>query len=424
MGNMKRREFLICGMAAAASPLLLSSAQAQQKTIKIGAVYPLTGNLASTGLDCRRGVELAVDIVNGKHDLNLPLAKSEGLPNLGGAKIEIVWADTKGEPRNGQSEAERLVTQEKVVGMIGAYQSAVTKTASQATERMKIPYVCSDSSSPTLTERDFKYFFRVSPHDGSFAKDQFSFLEDLKKQKKQEVKTVALLYENTEFGANVGKEELKNAQELGYKVVADLSYAANATDVTSEVGRLIKANPDVLMHASYITDAILFTKSFKEMGFNPKGFVTMAGYIEPGYLPAVKADGNYMIVRSTFALDLAKSKPLVGKVNELFKKKFGLDMSENAARSFTAPFIFADAINRAKTTESEAVVKALLDTNLSGDQVLYPWKGVKFDPKSRQNIYAIGTLVQIQEMDYHTVWPFESAAKELVWPFPAWKSRK
>jgi branched-chain amino acid transport system substrate-binding protein len=190
------------------------------------------------------------------------------------------------------------------------------------------------------------------------------------------------------------------------------------------VGRLIKANPDVLMHASYITDAILFTKSFKEMGFNPKGFVTMAGYIEPGYLPAVKADGNFMIVRSTFALDLAKSKPLVGKVNELFKKKFGIDMSENAARSFTAPFIFADAINRAKTTESEAVVKALLDTNLSGDQVLYPWKGVKFDPKSRQNIYAIGTLVQIQEMDYHTVWPFESAAKELVWPFPAWKSRK
>jgi branched-chain amino acid transport system substrate-binding protein len=99
-------------------------------------------------------------------------------------------------------------------------------------------------------------------------------------------------------------------------------------------------------------------------------------------------------------------------------------MSENAARSFTAPFIFADAINRAKTTESEAVVKALLDTNLPGDQVLYPWKGVKFDPKSHQNIYAIGTLVQIQEMDYHTVWPFESAAKEVVWPFPAWKSRK
>jgi branched-chain amino acid transport system substrate-binding protein len=397
---------------------------AQQKVIKIGAVYPLTGNIASTGLDCRRGVDLAVDIINGKYDLDLPLAKSEGLPNLGGAKLEIVYADTKGDPKNGMSEAERLIAQEKVVAMIGAYQSSVTKTASQATERLKIPYVCSDSSSPTLTERGYKYFFRVSPHDAIFAHDQLVFLKDLEKSKGKKVQTVALLYENTEFGSNAGKYLKKYAQEFGYKVVADVSYSANATDVTSEVGTLVKSKPDVLMHASYITDAILFTKTFKEMGFAPKGILTMAGYIEPGYLPAVKADGNYIIIRSTFALDLAKKKPLVAKVNQLFKKKYGIDMSENAARSFMAPFVLADAINRAKTTESEAVVKALLTTNITGKQVIYPWKGIKFDPASHQNIYAQGTLVQIQNQDYVTVWPFASAAKEVVWPFPAWKGRK
>ena len=126
MGKMKRREFLIAGASLAASPLLVSPLLAQQRTIKIGALYPLTGNLASTGLDCKRGVEMAVDIINGKYDLDVPLAKTEGLPNLGGAKIEVVWADTKGEPKNGQAEAERLVTQDKVVGAIGAYQSAVT----------------------------------------------------------------------------------------------------------------------------------------------------------------------------------------------------------------------------------------------------------------------------------------------------------
>jgi branched-chain amino acid transport system substrate-binding protein len=400
------------------------SVPAQQKVIKIGAVYPLTGNIASTGLDCRRGVDLAVDIINGKYDLDLPLAKSAGLPNLGGAKLEIVYADTKGDPKNGMSEAERLIAQEKVVAMIGAYQSSVTKTASQATERLKIPYVCSDSSSPTLTERAYKYFFRVSPHDAIFAHDQLVFLKDLEKKTGKKIQTVALLYENTEFGSNAGKYLKKYAQEFGYKVVADVSYSANATDVTSEVGTLVKSRPDVLMHASYITDAILFTKTFKEMGFAPKGILTMAGYIEPGYLPAVKADGNYIIIRSTFALDLAKKKPLVAKVNQLFKKKYGIDMSENAARSFMAPFVLADAINRAKTTESEAVVKALLATNITGKQVIYPWKGIKFDPASHQNIYAQGTLVQIQNQDYVTVWPFASAAKEVVWPFPAWKGRK
>ena len=161
-----------------------------------------------------------------------------------------------------------------------------------------------------------------------------------------------MLYENTEFGSNAGKAYKKYASEFGYKVVADIAYTANATDVTSEVGKLIVSKPDVLMHASYITDAILFTKTFKEMGFQPKGIMTMAGYIEPGYLAAIKADGNYIIVRSTFALDLAKNKPLVAKVNDLFKKKYGIDMSENAARSFMAPFVLAEAINRAKSTDS------------------------------------------------------------------------
>ena len=322
------------------------------------------------------------------------------------------------------SETERLISQEKVVAIIGAYQSSVTKTASQATERLKVPYVCSDSSSPTLTERGFQYFFRVSPHDGIFARDQFQFLKDLEKKTGQKVSTIALLYENTEFGSNVGKSAAQYAKEFGYKVVADVSYAANATDVTSEVGALIKAKPDVLMHASYITDAILFTKTFKEMNFSPKGIMTFAGYIEPAYLPAVKSDGNYIIIRSTFALDLAKGKPLVAQVNELFKKKYGLDMSENAARSFAAPFVLADAMNRAKSTKSEDIVKALLQTDIPGDQMIYPWKGIKFDPKTHQNIYARGTLVQVLDEKYATVWPFDAAAKEVVWPFPAWKGRK
>ena len=393
------------------------------KVIKIGAVYPLTGNIASTGLDCRRGAELAVDIINGKYDLDVPLAKTEGLPNLGGAKIELVFGDTKGEPKNGIAEVERLVSQDRVVAIIGAYQSSVTKTASQATERLKIPYVCSDSSSPTLTQSGYKYFFRASPHDAMFARDQFNFLKDMEKQKGQKVQSVAVLYENTEFGANVGKEVVKLAKEYGYNLVAEISYAANATDVTSEVGRLIQAKPDVLMHASYITDAILFTKTFKEMGFLPKMIMTFAGYIEPAYLPTVKSDGNGFVVRSTFALDLARNKPLVAKVNELFRKKYGTDMSENAARSFTAPFVLADAINRAKTTEAEAVVKALEATDFGPNQVIYPWQGLKFDPKSHQNVHARGILVQIQNQKYVTVWPFESAAADVIWPLPAWGSK-
>jgi branched-chain amino acid transport system substrate-binding protein len=402
----------------------LNGPTAAPKVIKIGAVYPLTGNLAATGLDCKRGVDLAVDIINGKYDLPLPLAKTEGIPNLGGAKIEIVYADTKGDPKNGLAETERLISEEKVVAVIGAYQSAVTKTASQAAERLKIPFVCSDSSSPTLTERGFKYFFRVSPHDGTMARNQFEFLKDLEAKKGQKVKTVAIVYENTEFGANVAKQQHQYAKEFGYEVVADIAYPASSSDVSSEVGKLIAAKPDVVMHASYITDAILFTKTFKEMNLVPKGFLTMAGYVESDYLPTVKADGDYFIVRSSFALDLAKAKPMVGKVAELYMKKYNIPMGENTSRSFSAPFVLADAMNRAKSTDPEALVKALLATDIPGDQIINPWKGIKFDPESHQNIYASATLVQIRDMAYHTIWPFPAASMDVVWPFPPWKGRK
>ncbi|MCE5334703.1 MAG: ABC transporter substrate-binding protein [Desulfobacteraceae bacterium] len=419
-----RRVLLVLAVFAMALALGAGSALAQQKVIKIGALYPLTGNLAATGLDCKRGADLAVEIINGNFDLNLPFAKGEGIPNLGGAKIEIIYADTKGDPKNGLAEAERLITQEKVVALIGAYQSSVTKTGSQAAERLKVPFVCSDSSSPTLTERDFTYFFRVSPHDGTMARNQFEFLKDLGDKQGKQIKSVALIYENTEFGANVAKMQQQYAKEFGFNVVSDIAYPANASDVTSEVGKLISAKPDVVMHAAYITDAILFTKTFKEMNLVPQGFLTMAGYIESDYLPTVKADGNFMTVRSTFALDLAKKKPMVGQVADLYMKKYGIPMGENTARSFTAPFVLADAFNRAKSTDSQAVVKALLETNIPGDQIINPWKGVQFDPKSHQNIHASAMLVQIQDEAYHTVWPFEAASRELKWPFPAWKDRK
>jgi branched-chain amino acid transport system substrate-binding protein len=399
-------------------------ALAQQKVIKIGALYPLTGNLAATGADCKRGVDLAVEIINGKYELNLPLANEEGIPNLEHAKIEVIYADTKGDPKNGLAEAERLITEEKVVALIGAYQSAVTKTASQAAERLKIPFVCSDSSSPTLTERGFEYFFRVSPHDGTTARNQFEFLKDLETKKGVKVKTVALLHENTEFGANVAKMQRSYAKEFGYDIVADIAYAANSSDVTSEVGKIISAKPDVVMHAAYITDAILFTKTFKEMNLVPRGFLNIAGYIESDYLPTVKADGNYFLVRSAFALDLANKKPLVGQVAELYQKKYNIPMGDNTARSFSAPFVLADAFNRAKSTDPGAVVKALLATNIPADQIINPWKGIQFDPKSHQNVDASFMIVQIQDQAYYTVWPFDAASRDVVWPFPAWKDRK
>src|SRR6266568_7169821 len=100
-----------------------ASAKAQQE-VKIGVLYPLSGPTAQIGIDAVAAVKTAIEIVNEGADLPLALAKNKGLPGLGGAKITIVVVDHQGKPDVGQSETERLITQEKVQVVFGAYFSS------------------------------------------------------------------------------------------------------------------------------------------------------------------------------------------------------------------------------------------------------------------------------------------------------------
>src|SRR5438105_3811470 len=180
-------------------------AATQPKEVVIGVLYPLSGNAAQVGLDCVNAVKLAADIVNNDVNVNVPLGKGEGLPGLGGAKIRLVIVDHQGKPEVGQAEAERLITQEKVHALFGAYFSGVTATVSQVGERNGVPMVNAESSSPALTERGFKYFFRTSPHDGHFSQAMFDFLRDLEKRRNVKFKTLGLLHEATQFGSDSAK---------------------------------------------------------------------------------------------------------------------------------------------------------------------------------------------------------------------------
>ena len=129
--------------AAAMSVALAGGALAQDKTVKIGAIFPLSGNAASAGVHAKAAIEVAIDIINNAHPElgNFPLAKNAGLAGLGGAKVEVVFADNQGSPAVGQNQALRLITEEKVVALSGAYQSGITLTTSAISEKYGIPYV-------------------------------------------------------------------------------------------------------------------------------------------------------------------------------------------------------------------------------------------------------------------------------------------
>lgn len=404
----------------------LAAAPAQPREVVIGAVYPLSGNLAKVGNDIKDAIELAVEIVNQDVDVPVPLGKGKGLPNLGGATLRVVFADHQSLPEKGLSEAERLVSQDKVVALMGSYNSNVTATASQTAERLKIPFLNAESTSPLLTARGFKWFFRTTPTDDEFSENFFRFLDEMKKRGKA-VKSVALLYENTLFGTDVSKFEKKYAQQYGYTVAADIAYDAKSTDMNSEIQRLKGSSPDVLLQTSYTNDAILSTRTMKELDFRPQAILAMdAGHVSSEFLTSTGKDAEGIVSREVWAKGLGDKKPIVKQVNELFRKKTqklrgeAIDMDGTSARAFVGLLVLADAINRAGSTEPEKIRAALEATNLPGEQLIMPWKGVKFDPKTHQNTLGQGILVQVQDGKYQVIYPFELAAAEVRWPLPAW----
>jgi branched-chain amino acid transport system substrate-binding protein len=409
--------------------LLLSvsvAAYAQQMEVKIGAIYPLSGAAASAGAEMKNALELAADIINnGAKGINdLPFAAGGGLPGLKGARIKLVFADSQGNPQVAATEAERLITQEKVVALIGSYASNVTATASQVAERYKIPFLNPESSSATLTQRGFKWFFRTTAHDDLFVSNFYEFLKELDAKKHIKVKQIAAFNENTLWGNETTKLETKLTAENNLELVKTISYPANSTQLTSEVQLLKAANPQVVLQSSYLGDAILSMKTYKELGFTPDMILANdAGFIDSQFIKSMGKDADYVITRDVWSLDLAAKNPLIKSVNDLYNRKYQVNFTGNSSRSFTGLMTLADAINRAGSVEPEAIRKALIETNIPGNKLIMPWKGIKFDDKG-QNTLGSGILLQIIGGKYYTVWPFDVATRDIVWPMPKWDQRK
>src|SRR6195952_3264379 len=223
--TITRRNILLGATAAAAlSPI---AARAQTSEVVIGVIYPFSGASAQQGVDAQKAYETALEIINKSYDFDLAMAKGEGLPGLGGAKIKMIFADHQSDPQKGRAEAERLITQEKVCAVIGTYQSAVAVTVSQTCERYQIPFVSAENSSPALHRRGLKYFFRPAPHDEMYSAAMFDFFDALRK-KGTRIETLALFHEDTIFGTDSANAQLKLAADRGYKVVADIKYRSNS----------------------------------------------------------------------------------------------------------------------------------------------------------------------------------------------------
>ena len=259
--------------------LIIPAGAMAAKVVKIGVIYPLTGGAAAAGRELRAGAELAAEIANNTmSNVNMSMAQNAGIKDLGGAKIELIFKDHEGNPTLGADLAKKLILDDKVDGLLGCYHSSVTKTVSAVAEQHGIPMINGTSTSPALTKRGFKWFWRTTPHDVWFTKDLFELLVGLTEGKvkgvapvpMKDLANIASACENSEWGSFVSALIKDFAGQYKFNLRKSMLYSAKAPDLSSEVRSLKASRADVFLFASYTSDAILMVKTLKAQKVQPK----------------------------------------------------------------------------------------------------------------------------------------------------------
>ena len=381
------------------------SKAAASETIKVGAIYPLSGAVASTGQNIKRGIDLAVEDINAKGGVL-------------GKKIEIIYGDSQGDPKVGMTETERLITQMKVPILIGAYQSGVTEVVSQVAEKNRTPLLTAISTADVLTTHGYNYFFRMAPTNMMYLRDMIQYVVDSNKQFGFSYKTVAIVADNTLLGQETAKWGKYWAEQKGLTVVKEILYTKDAADLTSEVLTLKALNPDVLVIDPYVSDAILLVKTMHEQGLKPKIIVAKAtGIIDPNFLKNVKKQGDGITTAVEWNKGMAKGK----EINAAFEKKYGIAMNGHSAEAYTAMWVIKTAIENAGELNRDKIRDAMAKLKIekkfpNGPEIMLPYDQISFQSiemagKKHTNLNVNATLgiAQILNGEYKTVWPFAVA---------------
>lgn len=413
-GSVSRRQF-IKGMGALGAAVTFSGFPRfahSAEEVKFGVVEPLTGPLAPLGLSDRRGYEQAVDEINA----------AGGIKSLGGAKLSMMLGDSEGKPEVGMAETEKQI-QKGAVAIFGAFQSAVVFATTQVAEKFKTPFIVGIGVAEAITQRGFKYTFRPIATDAWHIRDEYEYLGYIQKKKGIKIKNVGIYYEDTLWGQSSAKAWKKLAAEKGYSIVADLPYPHATSDMTGVISKLKAANPDVALTVAYISDAILATRTMKDLDFNPQAIIGMGGgHQDNAYIQTLGKLGEYVSVCENWENDLKI--PGVKEANENYLKRNGVEMDCVASMCYTCVYVLKDALERAASTDREKIREALTKTNLKpGEKGNIQPCAIIFG-EDGQNKDARTVIAQIQNGKRRSIFPEEYAASKPIWPMRKWKDRK
>ncbi|OYX88642.1 MAG: ABC transporter substrate-binding protein [Rhizobiales bacterium 17-65-6] len=397
--SLNRRQVLVAGAAGAiAAPYLIRDAVAQGKAVNVGVIMPLSGANAQFGINSRNGVELVADEINA----------AGGIKALGGARINLVVADSTSNPTTAANVAQRLLTQNDVVAIIGAFASSLTIAISEVTERRGVP-LFTMSFSDQITSRGFENIFQVVAKASVLGKAQFDGTVAIAATAGQKLEKVAIMYEDTAYGTSQAGGLRAGAKAAGVEVVMDDAYPLGITDVTPLINKLRSSGAQAVFPVSYLNDSLQIIRSMRQQKVTIPAIGGAAGYVIPDFEKGLGeyAEGVLSISPANYDLDPA--------LTDRFRKRYGYFMVHEALEHAVCMDVLAQAMEKAKSTAPEALRKVLHGTRFEGGWTKAMTGGaVQFD-KAGLNTLSVPVMVQWRNKELVTVWPSEYAKGKAVW---------
>ena len=413
------------GLGLIAAALLAGSAVGQD--IKIGAIFDQTGPFAGGGSKAAAlGTKILIDIINEKGGVE-------------GHKIVPVFADAQSKTDVAINEAERLLNEQKVDLLTGVYSSAqCVPLAAKVDAAKKFLWMPVCVSSAVLKGKNLQYVFRPTIHSDQYGDASCSFIAENAKQLGKDVKDikVAIIHEDGPYGVGVATANEERCKALGMQVVHKEGYAATASDLSAMVGKLRRAQPDVLLHTGYNPDITLFLRQAKEAGLKFSALIGHgAGYSQIDKLyETFKDDVNYLLdvdPAPAQVLDPKTLAPGLGDlINEMVKRykaeAGATEVPPHTSMGFNNHWILLTdvlprAIKKYGGWDADALRKAALDADIPIGGTMQGY-GVKFagpgSPMAGQNERSIAVVMQFVNGKTNVVWPPQIKSADPVFPFP------
>jgi len=373
-------------------------------TVKVGVILPLTGSEAMFGEMEKNSFEMAYEEL-----------KAAGKTTVGGKEIKLLYEDDQGKQDVARSATEKLVNQDKVAMLSGGYSSACTNVIAGSAQNANVPFLIVTGSSDDITKQGWNYVFRgtaapASKYTGAF----WDMME-----KVVDPQSVAIIFENTDFGTSSSKGFRDECQKRGINIVFDQAYEHGAIDFKPMLANLRSTNPDMIFATSYVMDASMIVKQMKELDFNTKIFVgNGAGYTMPEFYQNAGAASDYVASTSLWVPNVAW--PGAKDYFEKYKQKFGKEPDYHGAQAYATMYVIADALGRATDLTNEGIQKALKQTDIQtimGPIKFEDWDG--FTNQNKPNTY----VVQWSKGKLEVIWPEDVKSASYVYPVPKWGER-